>query len=181
MIRKILVLATLVTLPFMGAGSAQAQSYGHQDNCREYTKDVSINGRIERAYGTACRQPDGSWEVVNLEGDYNARDEVHDAMYNDIQKYETRRVNNRVVERIIVVDNYRFDRPHYRERYNRYAKAKYNKHHGHRYHRASYNSWPFVINWNVGNSRYYKNNNKRYNSKSYNRHYKNARYTHRRY
>ena len=29
--------------------------------CREYQTDVEIGGRLERAYGTACLQPDGSW------------------------------------------------------------------------------------------------------------------------
>jgi surface antigen len=33
--------------------------------CREYTQTVVIGGEDKRAYGTACRQPDGSWEVVN--------------------------------------------------------------------------------------------------------------------
>lgn len=32
--------------------------------CREFQQTVTIGGRYERAYGTACRQPDGSWEVV---------------------------------------------------------------------------------------------------------------------
>lgn len=32
--------------------------------CREYTHTVYIGGRPERAYGTACRQPDGSWQIV---------------------------------------------------------------------------------------------------------------------
>lgn len=32
--------------------------------CREYQTTVSIDGRSEQAYGTACRQPDGSWKVV---------------------------------------------------------------------------------------------------------------------
>ena len=30
--------------------------------CREYTTSVVIDGRTQRAHGTACRQPDGSWE-----------------------------------------------------------------------------------------------------------------------
>jgi surface antigen len=30
--------------------------------CREYTTTVRIDGRPQQAYGTACRQPDGSWE-----------------------------------------------------------------------------------------------------------------------
>src|SRR5215468_8794944 len=31
--------------------------------CREFQNDVVIGGKIEKAYGTACRQPDGSWQV----------------------------------------------------------------------------------------------------------------------
>ncbi len=31
--------------------------------CREFQSDVVINGKPEKAYGTACRQPDGSWKV----------------------------------------------------------------------------------------------------------------------
>lgn len=31
--------------------------------CREYTIDAMIDGRTEKVYGTACRQPDGSWRV----------------------------------------------------------------------------------------------------------------------
>jgi hypothetical protein len=33
--------------------------------CREFQQTVTIGGRTEDAYGTACRQPDGSWEVVS--------------------------------------------------------------------------------------------------------------------
>ena len=33
--------------------------------CREYQQTVAVGGQHQRAYGTACRQPDGSWEVVN--------------------------------------------------------------------------------------------------------------------
>lgn len=33
--------------------------------CREYQQTVTIDGRPQSAYGTACRQPDGSWQVVN--------------------------------------------------------------------------------------------------------------------
>jgi surface antigen len=32
--------------------------------CREYQTTVTIGGRRESAYGTACRQPDGSWQRV---------------------------------------------------------------------------------------------------------------------
>jgi surface antigen len=33
--------------------------------CREYTMDTMIGGRAEKVYGTACRQPDGSWKAAN--------------------------------------------------------------------------------------------------------------------
>ena len=36
-----------------------------QGPCREYEMDAVIGGRMERVYGTACRQPDGSWRTVN--------------------------------------------------------------------------------------------------------------------
>ena len=32
---------------------------------REYQTSVVIDGRTQTAYGTACRQADGSWRVVN--------------------------------------------------------------------------------------------------------------------
>jgi surface antigen len=33
--------------------------------CREYQQTVTVGGQTQDAYGTACRQPDGSWKVVN--------------------------------------------------------------------------------------------------------------------
>ena len=33
--------------------------------CREYTIDAMIGGKTEQIYGTACRQPDGSWKTVS--------------------------------------------------------------------------------------------------------------------
>lgn len=33
--------------------------------CREYQTTVTVGGKTEQAYGTACRQPDGSWKVIN--------------------------------------------------------------------------------------------------------------------
>jgi len=31
--------------------------------CREFRSNVTIDGKPDKAYGTACRQPDGSWKV----------------------------------------------------------------------------------------------------------------------
>lgn len=33
--------------------------------CREFQQTVIVGGQEESAYGTACRQPDGSWQIVN--------------------------------------------------------------------------------------------------------------------
>jgi len=33
--------------------------------CREYQQTVTIGGETQQAYGTACRQEDGSWRIVN--------------------------------------------------------------------------------------------------------------------
>jgi surface antigen len=35
------------------------------DYCREFQQTVTVGGKTEQAYGTACRQPDGSWKIVN--------------------------------------------------------------------------------------------------------------------
>jgi len=33
--------------------------------CREYQTTVTVGGRAQSAYGTACQQPDGSWQIVS--------------------------------------------------------------------------------------------------------------------
>ncbi len=32
--------------------------------CREYQQTITVGGKTETAYGRACRQPDGSWRIV---------------------------------------------------------------------------------------------------------------------
>ena len=32
--------------------------------CREYITEAVVGGRTEQVYGTACRQPDGAWELM---------------------------------------------------------------------------------------------------------------------
>lgn len=36
---------------------------GSGQYCREYRQDVMIGGEKQQAYGTACRQPDGTWQI----------------------------------------------------------------------------------------------------------------------
>lgn len=33
--------------------------------CREYQQTVTVQGQTQQAFGTACRQPDGSWKITN--------------------------------------------------------------------------------------------------------------------
>ncbi len=43
------------------------KSYNARDGryCREYITEAVVGGRTEQVYGTACRQPDGAWQIVN--------------------------------------------------------------------------------------------------------------------
>ncbi len=52
--KKFLLAALISILP----GFALAQDY-----CREYTSDVAVGGRLQKSYGTACLQPDGTWAI----------------------------------------------------------------------------------------------------------------------
>ncbi len=33
--------------------------------CREFQQNIVVGGQTQRGYGTACREPDGSWRIVN--------------------------------------------------------------------------------------------------------------------
>ena len=49
------------------AGEVTTRTYREPSGryCREFTRTIVIDGQQEEAYGRACRQPDGSWEIVN--------------------------------------------------------------------------------------------------------------------
>ena len=32
--------------------------------CREFTQTIYVGGRAQQGYGTACRQADGSWKII---------------------------------------------------------------------------------------------------------------------
>lgn len=36
----------------------------HGEYCREYTQVIVVGGKEEKAYGKACRKPDGQWQVI---------------------------------------------------------------------------------------------------------------------
>lgn len=43
----------------------QTAQTGDGRYCREYVAQSTVGGRETQTYGTACRQPDGSWQIVN--------------------------------------------------------------------------------------------------------------------
>lgn len=40
-------------------------TYDGNPYCREYRTTAIIAGKKQQVYGTACRQPDGAWQIVN--------------------------------------------------------------------------------------------------------------------
>lgn len=40
-------------------------AYNGNPYCREYRSTANIAGKKQQVYGTACRQPDGSWQTVS--------------------------------------------------------------------------------------------------------------------
>lgn len=61
------------TLPWQNPQSGNSGSFtpsnyytnNQGQYCREYTQTIQVGGKSERAYGTACRQPDGTWQIVS--------------------------------------------------------------------------------------------------------------------
>ncbi|MBE9558968.1 MAG: hypothetical protein IMF08_19070 [Proteobacteria bacterium] len=43
-------------------GDAATDNQGRY--CREYTSNANIDGQAQQVFGRACRQPDGSWQIV---------------------------------------------------------------------------------------------------------------------
>lgn len=33
--------------------------------CREFQNKITVGGKTQNGYGTACRQPDGAWQIVS--------------------------------------------------------------------------------------------------------------------
>lgn len=51
--------------PPPAAPAAAAQPPFDTSFCREYTRQIVIDGEEQTAYGTACRQSDGTWRILN--------------------------------------------------------------------------------------------------------------------
>ncbi len=49
------------------SGSITPKTYyqnAQGEYCREYNQTIKVGGKTEQGYGTACRQPDGTWKIV---------------------------------------------------------------------------------------------------------------------
>jgi surface antigen len=55
--------------PDSGNSGSFTPTRSYQDSvgsyCREYQQTITVGGRTRSAYGTACRQPDGSWRIAD--------------------------------------------------------------------------------------------------------------------
>jgi len=48
-----------------GAVTTTRDGWAGQRYCREFRQEITIDGRNQEAYGTACQTPDGDWQLVN--------------------------------------------------------------------------------------------------------------------
>lgn len=66
--RNTIISATLLTISTAGSALAQVPMVVYaspsEPYCREYTQTIKIGKAVQKAYGTACRQPDGSWQLM---------------------------------------------------------------------------------------------------------------------
>ena len=49
------------------SGTVIPNNYYQNSNgqyCREYTQRINVGGRVQEGHGNACRQADGSWQIV---------------------------------------------------------------------------------------------------------------------
>jgi hypothetical protein len=50
--------------PPPGPAYSDNEGQNQGQTCREYQSTTTIDGRPQRSYGTACLQPDGTWQIV---------------------------------------------------------------------------------------------------------------------
>lgn len=145
-----LLLLSLVTVGIMSFNTARADdSY-----CREYTKTIKVGGRIQEAFGTACRQEDGAWEIVSEDGRRDTREPVREVIryespapnyyypssffrinYNIVPRYGSRYYYN---DRRDYRRNHGHYTSHYNGRGNKYGHYRHHNDHGRSYDRRGY-------------------------------------------
>lgn len=120
-----------VIFAVIGLGLPLVAGAAHADEpyCREYTRNVTVGGKLQESYGTACMKPDGAWEVQNSAPAYTQPSRV---------------VTAPTIIREEVVTYVPYYRPTYRPNYtvinfddygrDRYWHKRPSRHHYHGYH-----------------------------------------------
>ena len=106
------------------AGAAQA----NDNYCREYTRAIVIDGQKQEGYGTACLQPDGSWEIVS-------EDKLADAKSYSAVKHVA--VKDRAYQPIVIYSNNKS----YKKRSQKYARSHYSRGNNNYRHRNTSTVW----------------------------------------
>lgn len=104
--------------------------------CREFTKEILIGNNIEQGYGTACLQPDGSWQVIS-EGPSETRQNYHNTILIK-EKYTVPTYNI----------HYRHRHKHHRKPYHRHYRKHYRSHY--HYHQP----FGYLLGFHFGNKHY---------------------------
>jgi len=117
-------------LIFTGLNASQAEAAGY---CREFTQTVTVGGRLQSGYGTACMQPDGSWQIVSqgnlpqVPSHYRAPEPV---------QYVIIRQQRVLVSQPVVYYNQRYYRsppPRYHQQPPRWSNSRHHRHQHSRY------------------------------------------------
>lgn len=118
------ILKTVLTVGAIVTGIGVTTPAQANDNyCRDFNQKIKINDQWEQAYGRACLQPNGTWEIVSSSSGH--RDDRQTTNY-VIHKTYTHTAPFRI-------GLYWGDGYHYHGRSYRHKNHKYH-HHGHAYH-----------------------------------------------
>src|ERR1043166_6571846 len=123
----ILLASAALLVGLTAAGAARADD--DDPYCREYTRDVKIGGYIEKAFGTACQMPDGSWQLQpdqSSPGAHGVRTVRREVIVDEDDYYPDRHY----APVLIIVGEPIYRRPFYRPYYGHPYWSHY---HGHGY------------------------------------------------
>lgn len=80
---KTLALAAAI-LALTGLNANEANAHDGRDECRNYSRTYSMNGRWERGNATACHTGRGKWEIINLSGPVEYRSSLIEVVKRDV-------------------------------------------------------------------------------------------------
>lgn len=110
--------------------------------CREYTRNVMVGNRMQEGYGTACLQPDGSWQIRSegVKGQTIAAPVTQYEYIPAASVVRTVEPSRVIVQRPIIIRGYDYHSygrgRHYDRHYHGHGHGRGHKHHGHGGHRG---------------------------------------------